>query len=259
MKEKRNIKLRTDMYEDTKFKIIDTMAERDTINYIWTRLLTLCGKVNNPEGKLYVTKNMPSTMEILVVEFNRSFEQIENAINVFIDLNMVSKDSNGALKINNWCKYQGTGRRNEKNEEKKKSLNVNKEDIEYKKHEDDYNDVLHDKYNENIETKKADNIKEMKKKNDESLNKSNEIKANIIDISNGDLVKDKKRVALEKSETTLNIKNKKTKVRKKKKAANNNNDIIVTNEDEMENEIIEFTEPLPMPEDCRSIAVFNFT
>ena len=39
MKEKRNIKLRTDMYEDTKFKIIDTMAERDTINYIWIRQL----------------------------------------------------------------------------------------------------------------------------------------------------------------------------------------------------------------------------
>lgn len=257
MGKKKFVKIATDMYDDTKFKIIDTMAERDTINYVWTRILTLCGKINDPEGKLYVTKNMPYTVEILAVEFNRSFEQIENAINVFIDLNMVSKDSNGALKINNWCKYQGTGRRNEKNEEKKNILNVNK-DIEDKKHEDDYNDVLHDKYNENIETKKADNIKEMKKKNDESLNKSNEIKANIIDISNGDLVKDKKRVELEKSETTLNIKNKKTKVRKKNKAANNN-DIIVTNEDEMENEIIEFTEPLPMPEDCRSIAVFNFT
>ena len=257
MGKKKFVKIATDMYDDTKFKIIDTMAERDTINYVWTRILTLCGKINDPEGKLYVTKNMPYTVEILAVEFNRSFEQIENAINVFIDLNMVSKDSNGALKINNWCKYQGTGRRNEKNEEKKNILNVNK-DIEDKKHEDDYNDVLHDKYNENIETKKADNIKEMKKKNDESLNKSNEIKANIIDISNGDLVKDKKRVELEKSETTLNIKNKKTKVRKKNKAANNN-DIIVTNEDEMENEIIEFTEPLPMSEDCRSIAVFNFT
>ena len=258
MGKKKFVKIATDMYDDTKFKIIDTMAERDTINYVWTRILTLCGKINDPEGKLYVTKNMPYTVEILAVEFNRSFEQIENAINVFIDLNMVSKDSNGALKINNWCKYQGTGRRNEKNEEKKNILNVNK-DIEDKKHEDDYNDVLHDKYNENIETKKANNIKEVKNINDESLNKSNEIKANIIDISNGDLVKDKKRVELEKSETTLNIKNKKTKVRKKKKAANNNNDIIVTNEDEMENEIIEFTEPLPMPEDCRSIAVFNFT
>lgn len=257
MKEKRNIKLRTDMYDDTKFKIIDTMVERDTINYIWTRLLTLCGKINDPEGKLYVSKNMPYTVEILEVEFNRSFAQIENAINVFIDLNMVSKDSNGVLKINNWCKYQGTGRRNEKNEEKKKILNVNK-DIKDKKHEDDYSDGIHEKYNENTETKKDNNIKEVKNINNESLNKSNEIKANIIDISNGDLVKDKKRVESEKNETALNIKNKKTKVRKKKKAANNN-DIIVTNEDEMDNEVIEFTEPLPMPEDCRSIAVFNFT
>ncbi len=42
MKERKFVKLRVDMYGDTKFKIIDTMEERDLIHYIWTRLLIFC-------------------------------------------------------------------------------------------------------------------------------------------------------------------------------------------------------------------------
>lgn len=36
MSERKIVKLRVDMYSDTKFKIIDTMEERDLIHYIWT-------------------------------------------------------------------------------------------------------------------------------------------------------------------------------------------------------------------------------
>jgi hypothetical protein len=43
------------MYEDKKFKIIDMKPERDLINYVWTRLLTLAAKVNF-EGDLYILK-----------------------------------------------------------------------------------------------------------------------------------------------------------------------------------------------------------
>ena len=46
MRERKFVKLRVNMYEDTKFKIIDTMKDRDLIHYIWTRLVTLAGKVN---------------------------------------------------------------------------------------------------------------------------------------------------------------------------------------------------------------------
>lgn len=46
MKERKFVKLRVDMYDDTKSKIIDTMNERDLIQYIWIRLIVLAGKVN---------------------------------------------------------------------------------------------------------------------------------------------------------------------------------------------------------------------
>ena len=38
---------------------------------------------------------MPYTIEILALEFNRTKEQIENAMKVFCDLNMVCVDENG--------------------------------------------------------------------------------------------------------------------------------------------------------------------
>lgn len=107
MREKKYIKLRCDMYEDTKFKIIDTMENRDTINYIWTRILALCGKINNGYGELVISKGINYTIEILSLEFNRSREQVEEAINVFIDLNMMSQYENGVFIVCNFNKHQG--------------------------------------------------------------------------------------------------------------------------------------------------------
>ncbi|MBE6063410.1 MAG: hypothetical protein E7207_07625 [Clostridium butyricum] len=221
MRERKNIKLRTDMYEDTKFKIIDTMVERDTINYIWTRLLTLCGKVNDIEGRLFVTKNKPYTIEILAIEFNRTIEQIENAINVFIDLNMIAKDVNGTLKIINWCKYQGNSKNNKNCQE---------------------SNEIHEK------VKQTKSYKEVKNKD----------KENAIEITDTNLVKDKVEKEEQKCKPNLDIKKKKTKLKKKKNSVRNNYSDIIE-EDEMENEIIEFTEPMPISDDCRRIAVFDFT
>lgn len=62
MRERKYVKFRVDMFEDTKFKIIDRMPERDVIFYIWTRLVALAGRVNL-EGSLYMSKNIPYTIE----------------------------------------------------------------------------------------------------------------------------------------------------------------------------------------------------
>ena len=55
MRERKYVKFRTDMYEDTKFKIIDMKPERDMIHYVWTRFVTLAGKVNLG-GELYMSR-----------------------------------------------------------------------------------------------------------------------------------------------------------------------------------------------------------
>ena len=105
MKERKFVKLKVDMYDDTKFKIIDTMPKRDLIHYIWTRLLTLAGKVNLA-GELYLSKNIPYTVETVAIEFNRSAIEVQLALKTFEDLEMVEFTADNVYKIKNFAKHQ---------------------------------------------------------------------------------------------------------------------------------------------------------
>ncbi|EHJ01165.1 replisome organizer region-containing protein [Clostridium sp. DL-VIII] len=105
MRERKFIRLRVDMYEDTKFKIIDRMPERDVIHYVWTRLLALCGKVNL-NGELYMSKNIPYTIETLAIEFNREAAEVSLALDTFIKLEMVELMAGGVYVVKNFVKHQ---------------------------------------------------------------------------------------------------------------------------------------------------------
>jgi predicted phage replisome organizer len=115
MRERKYLKLRSDMYEDTKFKIIDMKAERDMIHYVWTRFLTLAAKVNLA-GDLFMSRNLPYTVETLAIEFNRSKEQIKLAIDLFLELEMIELIDGRIYRVKNFAKHQ-----NIKVEEKAKS------------------------------------------------------------------------------------------------------------------------------------------
>jgi len=123
MKERKFVKLRIDMYEDTKFKIIDTKPERDLIHYIWTRLLTLAGKVNLA-GELYLSKNIPYTIETLGIEFNRSAMEVKLALKILEDLEMVEFTADNVYKIKNFAKHQ-----NIKVEEKSNTVKNEEEEV----------------------------------------------------------------------------------------------------------------------------------
>ena len=105
MRERKYIKFRVDMYEDTKFKIIDMKPERDLIHYVWTRIVTLAGKVNL-EGDLYMSKNLPYTIETLAIEFNRGADQIKLALDVFIELEMLELIEDNVYRVKNFAKHQ---------------------------------------------------------------------------------------------------------------------------------------------------------
>ncbi|NFH92008.1 phage replisome organizer [Clostridium botulinum] len=122
MKERKFIKLRVDMYSDTKFKIIDTMDEGDLIHYIWTRLLTLAGKVNL-EGALYMSSNIPYSAETLAIEFNRNINKVQLALNVFKDLEMLELSKDNVYIVKNFAKHQ-----NIKIKQKAEKLDDKKED-----------------------------------------------------------------------------------------------------------------------------------
>jgi predicted phage replisome organizer len=119
MRERKYVKLRVDMYEDTKFKIIDMKPERDTIYYIWSRILLLAGKVNL-EGELYLSKSMPYNIETLAIDFNRNITQIKFALDVFIELQMLELTEANVYKVKNFAKHQNI-------KVKEKDLSKNKE------------------------------------------------------------------------------------------------------------------------------------
>ncbi|WP_077861139.1 phage replisome organizer N-terminal domain-containing protein, partial [Clostridium sp. BL-8] len=99
------VKLRVDMHEDTKFKIIDKMEQRDLIHYIWIRLIALAGKVNLG-GELFLSRNIPYTLETLSIEFNREVSQVELAIKTFIKLEMVELTEDNIYRVKNFAKHQ---------------------------------------------------------------------------------------------------------------------------------------------------------
>ncbi|CAI3654920.1 putative phage prtotein, replisome organizer N terminal domain [Clostridium neonatale] len=112
MKKRTHVRFRVDMYDDIKCKIIDTMARRDLIHYVLARLIVLAGKVDL-DGELYITKNMPYTIETLGIEFNRSYEEVEYAIGVLNELEIIHISEENTFKVKNWAKHQNNYRRKE--------------------------------------------------------------------------------------------------------------------------------------------------
>ncbi|WP_026885147.1 phage replisome organizer N-terminal domain-containing protein [Clostridium beijerinckii] len=131
MKERKFVKLRVDMYDDTKSKIIDTMDERDIIQYIWIRLIALAGKVNL-EGELFLSRNIPYTMETLAIEFNRDIIQVELAMKVLMDLEMIEFTEDKIYKVKNFAKHQNI-KINKNNQIKENIVEEKNSDVEGEK------------------------------------------------------------------------------------------------------------------------------
>jgi len=98
------IRITTNMFEDEKIKLIDAMPERDTIHYIWIRLLVQAGKTN-ANGFIFLTENIPYTEEMLSTIFNRPINSIRLALKTLQGFGMIKMESN-FLEIVNWNKHQ---------------------------------------------------------------------------------------------------------------------------------------------------------
>lgn len=75
------------------------------IHYVWTRFLTLATKVNL-DGDLFMSRNIPYTIETLAIELNRSEEQIKIAIDVFLELEMIELIEGEIYRVKNFAKHQ---------------------------------------------------------------------------------------------------------------------------------------------------------
>ena len=99
------IKVAIDMFNDPKLKIINSMEEKDLINYVWMRSLLLAGQ-SNMNGCLYINETIPYTMKTLTIEFDRSCEDVKTAFKVLRKLEMIELTEDRIFKIKNWAKHQ---------------------------------------------------------------------------------------------------------------------------------------------------------
>ena len=130
MAEVKWIKLKVDMFDDEKIKIIQSMPEGDSLLLVWIRLITLAGKTNDG-GYIYITDTMPYTDEMLAIVFNKPLNTIRLALDTFTKLGMLESDQKGIYLVN-FEKYQSLDKmekikeqnrlRKQKQREKEKQL-----------------------------------------------------------------------------------------------------------------------------------------
>ena len=108
MAEVKWIKITTDMFDDEKIRLIESMPEGDAILVTWIKLLTLAGKTND-NGTIYLTETIPYTEDMLSTICRRPLQIIRLALQTFEKLEMIAIE-NGIINIVNWEKHQNIER-----------------------------------------------------------------------------------------------------------------------------------------------------
>lgn len=98
------IKIVTDIFDDDKILLIESMPEADSIIVIWFKLLTLAGKQNN-NGVFIMSNRIPFTDEMLSTIFRRKTSTVRLALKTFEQFGMIEIVDN-VITIPNWNKHQ---------------------------------------------------------------------------------------------------------------------------------------------------------
>lgn len=98
------IKICTDIFDDEKILLIESMPEKDSLIVIWFKLLCMAGKQNN-SGVFTINDKIAYTDEMLATIFRRPLNTVRLALNVFEQYGMV-EIIDGTITIPNWEKHQ---------------------------------------------------------------------------------------------------------------------------------------------------------
>jgi predicted phage replisome organizer len=113
------IKIVTDVFDDEKILMIETMPEADTIIVIWFKLLCLAGKQNN--SGVFQMGQMPYTDEMFATIFRRPLNTVRLALKTFEQFGMIEIIHN-TVTIPNWGKHQNIDQIEAKNAYMKKYM-----------------------------------------------------------------------------------------------------------------------------------------
>lgn len=88
MAEVKWIKITTDVFDDEKILLIESMPSADSIITIWFKLLILAGKQNN-NGVFMMSNKLPFTDEMLATIFRRDLNTVRLALKTFEEFGMI--------------------------------------------------------------------------------------------------------------------------------------------------------------------------
>lgn len=98
------IKITTDIFDDEKILLIESMPSADSIIVIWFKLLAFAGKQNN-DGVFLMSNRIAFTDEMLASIFRRDVNVIRLALRTFEQFGMIEVINN-VITIPNWNKHQ---------------------------------------------------------------------------------------------------------------------------------------------------------
>lgn len=162
MAEVKWIKITTDVFDDEKILLIESMPSADSIITIWFKLLILAGKQNN-NGVFMMSNKLPFTDEMLATVFRRDLNTVRLALKTFEEFGMIEVVDN-VITIPNWNKHQTLDAYEKKKERdrlyqqnrRKKQKNL----IEQNSPDKSSDVAVSDKEEEKEEDKEKENIKE---------------------------------------------------------------------------------------------------
>lgn len=98
------IKIATDIFDDEKILLIESMPDADALIVIWLKLLVQAGKCNT-SGVLVMNNGMPYTDEMLATLFRRPLSTVRLALTTFEKFGMV-EFIDEIIALPNWGKHQ---------------------------------------------------------------------------------------------------------------------------------------------------------
>ena len=98
------IKITTDIFDDDKILLIESLPDADAIIVIWFKLLCLAGKQNN-SGVFLLNDRIPYTDKMLATIFRRKESTVQLALQTFEQFGMIEV-VDGVITIPNWGKHQ---------------------------------------------------------------------------------------------------------------------------------------------------------
>lgn len=104
MSEIKWIKITTDIFDDDKILLIESLPDADAIIIIWFKLLCLAGKQNN-SGVFIMNDRIPYSESMLATIFRRKEATVKLALKTFKEFGMI-EIIDDVITIPNWGKHQ---------------------------------------------------------------------------------------------------------------------------------------------------------